>query len=135
MSKFIPAPILAPVSGSDGPSGKSALTTSLREAWENSLFREMVAETRRFFLRMRAIRNRPSPVHWVKLPSDPTVEGESYLLNRNFVRACNDHIKQQSVHSPWCGPLDQELLGLAFRAGAKWYFDTHMSEGDDLRQP
>jgi hypothetical protein len=133
---------VSPDSRLDERSGRSSYPMSKfsrilpapQESWLNSIWRTMVGELHRFLLGIGVIPHRPSPVSSVRLPRDPNLESASSLSDHNFALSCSDHIRQQLVRYTWCGPLEQEATGLAFRAGAEWGVRTHRSEHDDTHQ-
>src|ERR1035437_9024675 len=57
------------------------------------------------------------------LPNDPRQTGQMSLRQEStFLFASTDDIIQLSKEHPWMGPLDQQLAGKAYRAGASLAF-------------
>jgi hypothetical protein len=95
---------------------------ALRGRWNGSLARIVAGECRRFFPRIAAIQRTPNLKLGVAIPMDPTADSDSYSSDRSFSLACSDYIQQQWAQHPWVGPLDAQMLGLAFGMGAEWCF-------------
>jgi len=95
------------------------ISSVLRETWIRSRVRIVVSELCRMPLRIRASLSISTLSRGVAIPLAPTVDSDSFLLNRNFALSCSVHIQQQLAQNRWCGALEAQMMALAFQAGAK----------------
>src|SRR5947209_6899782 len=128
-------------SGSDARSGTSTrpspkhsrILSSVRAKWRGSIWRIVASELCMFPLRIRAILDRPNLTSHAPIPLAPKVDSDSFALNHSFALACSDHIRRQQALCRWSGPLDIEMLGIAFQAGAEWRSHTQSNaEGNEV---
>lgn len=95
----------------------------LRGHWRVSTLRIVVCEVYRFPRRILAILEDSYLRLGPALPSDPRQTGQMSLRQEStFLFGCTDDIKALSMEHPWMGPLDQQLAGKAYRAGAALAF-------------
>lgn len=92
------------------------------------MFRVVVVEMYRCNLRILAIKADLDLRYGPAVPADPRQRGQmSFRQESIFLFACSDDIKRLSREHPWMGPIDQQLAGEAFHAGAAWAFRTQDS--------
>lgn len=95
----------------------------LRGHWRRSALRLVVCEMCRFPRRISAILEDSNLRLGPALPNDPRQHGQMSLRQEStFLFASTDDIKALSKEHSWMGPLDQQLAGIAYRAGAALAF-------------
>ena len=121
--------------GSDGLSDKTGQSSripsgllvecylALRGVWRCSTFRLVVCEIGKLPYRIAAILGDSYLRYGPAVPDDPRQNGQMSLRQESkFLFASTDDIKRLSLKHPWMGPLDQQLAGEAYRAGAALAF-------------
>lgn len=128
----------------DGLSDKSPSTgkryvglfSLLRYKWEESLFRTVVGEFCKIYLRIAAILGDPMLKYGPAIPDDPRQDGQMpFHKECIYGLSCSEDIKQLSRKHVWIGPLDQQLAAEAHQLGAAWAFRILDScrENDDIK--
>lgn len=91
--------------------------------WMDSRLRLVASEFCRFPRRIVAMWRDAGLKFGPAVPSDPRRNNQWSLAQESiFLFSCSDSIKQLSQRHVWMGPLDQQLAGEAFQAGASWAF-------------